>query len=181
MALATLAEVKQWLGMSVTTDDTLLTALIDRVSTGMQTHISRVLEAGEFTEISNGSGKASLAVKNPPIREVVSLLISGKVVVASVSADKSGYVSSDNFLYLRGDLCFTKGLQNIELTYWGGYEDIPSDIIQEVCRMVGFTYRQKTRIGESSKVLGGETVSYQLSMWTKETLAVLDRYKRVIY
>src|SRR5574340_1235085 len=49
MAYTTLADVKAYLGISVTTDDTLLTALIPRAQTAIETYTGRKFEATTAT------------------------------------------------------------------------------------------------------------------------------------
>ena len=55
---------------------------------------------------------------------------------------------------------FTRRAQNVVVTYTAGYDTVPPDIAQACIELVCQRYRERTRIGEVSKALGGgETVT----------------------
>ena len=61
------------------------------------------------------------------------------------------------------------------------YSYIPSDIEQACLEIVGERYRTRDRIGQKSKVLGGqETVSYDTSAMNPYVKTLLQPYKRII-
>ena len=59
------------------------------------------------------------------------------------------------------------------------YSYTPYDIEQAVIELIGYQYRAKTRIGENSKSIGGEVVSFSTKDMPATVQAVLDNYKRV--
>ena len=56
MDLTTLANTKQWLGISSDTDDDLLTRLITAASFFIETYLGRRLGSQDYAEVRDGTG-----------------------------------------------------------------------------------------------------------------------------
>ena len=65
------------------------------------------------------------------------------------------------------------------INYTAGFVTTPLSLEQAVLDIVAFKYREKGRIGESSKILNGETVAYFRDV-PPDALRVLDSYARVV-
>src|SRR5690606_576362 len=87
MALCTNTQVKDYLGVTGSTDDTLITALIARAQAMMERHCNRVFESAEYTEVPSG-GAATSRLRHTPVTEVAS------VSVRSASGDATALDSS---------------------------------------------------------------------------------------
>src|SRR5262249_6589951 len=72
-----------------------------------------------------------------------------------------GYTFTPTELALRGYV-FTRRPQNVAVTYTAaGYATTPPDIAQACIELVAQHYRERSRIGEVSKTVGGgETVTF---------------------
>jgi hypothetical protein len=178
--LTTVAAVKQWLGIKeATTDDTLLAALVSGVSRWIQKWLSRTIATGSYTETLNGNGKDALFLVNTPITAVSSVVVNGVAIPARTSVLGSGYTFDEDAIYLVG-YCFTKGVQNVQLGYTAGYTSTPEDLELATKKLVGMSYRERDRIGQSSKALQGEQTNFIVKDLPADVELILDRYKRVV-
>ena len=161
--LTTLAVVKGYLpGIDAldTQFDTLLERLITAVSAKFATEVGRPLATATTTEIFNGHGGQRLTPKRWPITAVTSLVVDGEAIAARASVGDSGYVIDDTTSLVLTGYYFSQGIQNVELTYTAGFTTIPSDVEQAVVKMVCLQFRDKDRIGQGSRSMQGESVSY---------------------
>jgi hypothetical protein len=87
--------------------------------------------------------------------------VSSTAMIAS-DASASGYVllKGDRLGLAGCDYAFTIGQQNITVAYTAGYTTTPADIDGGVAMRVAFEYRALAHMGQSSKGLGRETVTF---------------------
>ena len=170
-------DIKEWLGLTVNTDDVLLDRLIKAATALMNTIMSRNLLTASYSEWRDGPGGDSISVKNFPITAVAGVSVSGLVIPASPDPLNAGYVFSDKQIRLRGSN-FTRGIQNVSIQYTAGLATPPDDIAQACIDLVALKYRGRNWTGQSSKILQGETVSFRVEDVPKEVMAVLNQYQR---
>lgn len=169
--LTSLENVKGWMGIAGTADDTLLERLITACSSFIQNWINRTIASQEYTETRNGNGGRSLSFLNYPVTSVSSVLVDGREI--------SGYVFSPTQLMLNGS-CFTRGFQNVSITYMAGFATIPTDIEQACIELCALRYKERDRIGQMSKSIAGEVVSFSQKDMSEDIKTLLQQYKRVI-
>ncbi len=181
--LCALADVKAWLQTGQTafpdTDDTLLTRLITAASQFIQSWLNRQIAPADWQEVRDGTGGQRLAFANFPVTAVLSLSIDGLEIPPAPSGGGygSGYVFSPTELALRGYV-FTRRAQNVIVTYTAGYAATPPDIAQACIELVCQRYRERTRIGEVSRALGGsETVSFSQQDMSDDVKLLLSQYR----
>ena len=178
--LTTLANVKSWLNIQSNTDDALLSRMITSVSTYIQSWLNRSFSVASYTDTSNGNGVSSqLVLRNYPIVSVSSLTINGIIIPFSPDGIKPGYQYDGKAIYLIGYI-FQRGMRNIVVNYSAGYASVPAEIEQAVIELLSLRYRERSRIGENSKSIGGETVSYNIKDFPEGVKTILNNYKRVI-
>jgi hypothetical protein len=175
----TLATVKAWLGLTVTSDDTLLTALITRASALMDDIMSRTLLTASYTEWRDGPGGQFISTRNYPITAVAGVSVDGVAILPSPDALTAGYGFTPLQVFLR-DYKFTRGVQNVQLQYTAGLSAAPADVEQACIELVAFKYRGRNWIGQSSKILQGENVTFRTEDVPREVMATLKGYQRVI-
>lgn len=201
-ALTALEDVKAWLATGQAAfppaDDAMLTRLITACSASIETWIGRPIGVATWDEIRNGLGGGRMQLAVTPIVSIVSLSINGLAVQAAPPLGSQGVVSvgfggfpygyafSPNELIVRGSNAgFSRGHQNVLVRYTAGYAAVPSDIAQACIEMVVRKYRERTRIAERTRSLGGvETVTYETVMFGMQTIAsdiqaLLMQYRRV--
>jgi hypothetical protein len=186
--LTTLADVKAWLqtGQSAypPTDDALLTRLITAASQYIQTWLNRRIAQCDYIEVRDGTGGQRLQFCSFPVSAMLSLTIDGVTIPPAPPPSPStgltmGYVFSPTQLAIRG-YYFTRRPQNIVITYTAGYTTTPPEIAQACIELVALRYRERTRIGEVSKsVGGGETVTYAQKDMSLPIATLLQQYRAV--
>ncbi len=181
--LTTLAGVKSWLQTGQDafpdTDDALLVRLISAASQFIQSWLHRQIALGDWREIRDGTGGQRLAFANIPVAAVLSLSIDGLEIPPAPSDGGfgAGYVFNPTELALRGYV-FTRRAQNVIVTYTAGYAVTPPDIAQACIELVSQRYRERTRIGEVSRALGGgETVTYSQQDMSDDVKLLLSQYR----
>lgn len=181
--LTTLADVKAWLQTGQTafpaTDDALLTGLITAASQYIQTWLNRQISLADYLETRDGTGGQRLQFACFPVSAVQSLTIDDQVVPTAASSMAAGYTFSPTQLSLRG-YRFGCGAQNVVITYTAGYATTPPDVAQACIELVALRYRERTRIGEVSRSLGGaETVAYAQKDMSDAIKTLLQQYRLV--
>lgn len=184
--LTTLAAVRAWLSTGqqplTTIDDGLLAALITSESGWLQTWLGRDLAMQDWVEIRDGNGGPRLSFAAFPVSAVVSLSINGQPIPPAPPINQqgwtSGYVFTPTQLAVRGWV-FARGIQNVAITYTAGYLTPPAEIAQAATELVALRYKERTRIGEASKHIGAETVSYSQQAMPARVAALLARYQAV--
>ena len=184
--LTTLDDVRAWLRTGAnalpSTDDALLARLVTAASQFIQGWLKRQLVEADWLEVRDGTGGQRLRFANFPVSAVLSLTIDGLVVPPAPAGGGygAGYLFSPTELALCG-YAFTPRAQNVVVSYRAGYRTIPPDLAQACIELVAQRYRERTRIGEASKSLGGgETVSFSQKDMNDATRAILAQYRAVV-
>ncbi len=154
--LTSLANVKEYLGITVNDDDALLTNLIGRVSTMIQTYLSRHIVPVTLTEYHNGRATPFIKLDDKPLRSLTSIHESLDQIWDSTTIISNSEMLIDYdeaILCRKSGICFMLGFRNVRTIYDAGYLTIPSDIEQVAIELVGMKYVKKDRLGISSKTL----------------------------
>lgn len=133
--LVTEDEVSLFLDAAGQTAPGNLEGIITGVSAAVQQYLSRNLVSQPYSVVLNGEGGDRIFLPNSPITAVASLQIDGVAMAAAGGPTASGFVFNDNQVFLRGSR-FCRGVQNIGLTYTGGYVEIPADVRHAVCEAI---------------------------------------------
>lgn len=200
--LTTLADVKTWLqtapGQFPSSDDALLARLITAASQFIIEKLGRPVLAADYIEVRDGltglwgQGDArfqfavtpctavlSVVVDNIAIPPVPALTPGAPGLVTSLPYGfQAGYLFSPTQLVIRGYRVPCRA-QCVTMTYTAGYQTVPPDLAQACIELVALRYRERTRIGEVSKHLGGETVSYLQKDMSASTLSAIQCYRLV--
>lgn len=179
--LVTLANVKAWLNITSNNDDIVLLNLITAESAHIKNWLNRDILSQTYTDRRDGNGRTSMPFANEPVTAVSGLTVNGIVIPASPDNGvmQPGYGFDDTELWLSG-YSFVRGRRNVVMSYTAGYSTAPSDIAQACVELVAIRYRERDRIGHSSKSLGGETVSFTITDLPKSVELILQQYKKVV-
>jgi uncharacterized phiE125 gp8 family phage protein len=143
-ALTTVEKVKRLLHTSSTTDDDLITELINSCSAKIERLCNRQFLARAYTERMDGHDTHKLVVKHYPINEITAIYEvsgAGSEEETELIADTIyRYDSETGIIELIADVwtsafdtAFAAGFLNYEVQYNGGYATIPDDV-DMVCR-----------------------------------------------
>jgi hypothetical protein len=180
--LTTLANVKAYLSppLVTTADDALLSRLVTAASQFIQSWLNRTIATATYSETRNGAGGTRLFLRNRPVTAIASLTIDGVAIAPSSQPPTGdGYLFDDSSLYLIGH-CFTRGAQNVSVHYTAGFAATPPEIEQACIALVALRYKERDRIGQGSKNVGGETVSFQQKDMPADVATILDQYRNVV-
>ena len=176
--LCTLADVKEFLGLTVSTDDTLLTSLISAESEFIQNYLNRQLGIQQYTEQFSGIGKTRHKLRNYPCTAVTSVTIDGQAIPVTTSSNVAGYMAIEDNIVLFG-YAFSNGNYNCIVVYSAGaYPTL--DVTRACVELVATKYREKDRLGLASKGLAGETTSYVTAAMPKHVESILKNYKKYV-
>jgi hypothetical protein len=177
--LTTLAAVKAYVGVSVATDDAVLTALITAYSQFIRSYLNRDISVSAYSIYFDGRNNTVQMLPQWPIVSVTSLLINGVAIGPQAAFGQAGYRFDDNSIILD---CyrFTTGQSNVQVGWTAGYATIPTDIAQAVNELVGLRYANKDHQGWSTKMLAGESVSLITKSMPDSVMTILNNYRSVV-
>jgi hypothetical protein len=172
--LATLADVRSWLNFTATNtaNDGDLARLITACSLFMLRYMQRDIIQQTYTDTFNGNGGAVQVLRRGPVVRVKSVTVNGQPL------DTSTYVCDDFAVYLQRGT-FPRGLQNVVVSYVAGYDTVPVDLQQACIETVALRWRERDRIGQSSKGLQGETTTFSLVDFPPQVRTLMQTYQRV--
>lgn len=205
--LATLVDVKAWMqtapGLFPSGDDALISRLITAASQFIVERLGRPILSADYIEVRDGptglggQGDARFQFAVTPCTAVLSVVVDNLaippvptltpgapgIVTSLLPGLQGGYLFSPTQLIIRGYSVPCRA-QCVAMTYTAGYPVVPPDLAQACIELVALRYRERTRIGEVSKDLGGknrggETVSYLQKDMSASTLSAIQRYRRV--
>jgi hypothetical protein len=180
--LVSLARVKEFLpGVSASTaDDAVLQTLTVACSDWIRTYCERTLTLGQQTLTRRGHGGPILTLPQRPVVSVQSVSVAGIILPESLSPSASGWALVDDSIWLTG-FCFIRGSVVI-VRYTAGYDPtaIPDGLQQACVELVARRYKERTRIGETSKVIGADstTVAYDTGAMPEDVKMLLGPYRR---
>lgn len=178
-ALTSLANVKDWLGITDSASDTTLSRMVTSYSNSVANYINRDLGLQAYTENRDGKGGDTMVVTAFPLVTVTLVSVDDVVQLAQVGHGNPGYVFTDFRIILVGSV-FTPGRQNVVLSYTAGFAAIPPDIEQATIEWISDRFKSRDRIGVNSRSLAGETVAYNLTDIPDAVAKVLAPYRKVI-
>ena len=201
--LATLADVKAWLqtGQSAfpATDDALLTRLITAASQFIQTWLNRQIASQDWIEIRDGLGgplgpyDVRYQFAAFPVTAVNLVVVDGLTIppilasppapagvgVVSTLASQSGYFFTPTQFVIRGYVVPRKA-GCVTVQYTAGYVVTPPELAQACIELVALRYRERSRIGEVARAIGGgETVSYSQKDMSDSIKTLIQQYRIV--
>jgi len=201
--LTTLADVKAWLqtGQSTfpATDDALLTRLITAASQFIQTWLNRQIASQDWIEIRDGLGsilgprETRYQFATFPVSAVSLVVVDGitlppiplspsaqsYMVDRAAFAAQAGYLFTPTQLVIRG-YAVPRRAGCVTLQYTAGYAVTPPDLAQACIELVALRYRERSRIGEVSRAIGGgETVSYSQKDMSDSIKTLIQQYRIV--
>lgn len=179
--LITLDEVKPWLNIDLPNhnSDTLLSSLISAASGWVSNWINRDILSASYTVYLDGSGSNRQMLGDYPITAVSSLNINGVSIPSAVGFNDNGFRFDDKSIMLKG-YRFERGVSNIQISYTAGYATVPQDLKQVTIELVGYKFKEMTRIGLSQKNIAGEVTAFDMKDLKEHSKNLLNNYNKVI-
>jgi hypothetical protein len=192
--ICTLAEIKTYLEITDTTDDTLLTLIAEGVQGRFDRECNRTFLKGDYTETFDG-GAMWLLLDAYPVVSIASVSIGGTALASD------GYTLNakrGRLGYGDGDSRWPEQMQSIDVAYTGGYvaagdtpgtdeTAMPEALRRALLLQVGFDYRNRKTMGIAQVSSGGVSMqqgsqpSLALKMQTllPEVVSTLNTFRRM--
>jgi hypothetical protein len=131
-----------------------------------------------YTDRKNGEGTRGLSLDHTPVAGVTAVKVDGLTIDPQAATGEPGWVLLGNRVELVGHL-FGRGVGNVEIAYLAGFgASPPFDVEMAVVEMVADLYRKRDRIGQMSRSIGGESVTFQTLTLPNSVQSVIDLYRR---
>ncbi len=186
-ALTTVAKVKIYLSISVSTYDDFFEDLIDSLTDYIEKECGgrRFKDEGsDLTEIYDGDfdriGKNKIFLRNYPVNAFTDVSHrSGDFDNPTWNVFDAGteYVREDEngILHFLGSL--NPGRQNIRVRYQAGFTSIPNDLDLLCQKIVAREFKRRRSQGSKNENLGGATISWNEDL-PDDAVRMINSYKR---
>lgn len=189
--LFTVAEFKEAEGIRTAAHDAMLANLEAQVRAAVDRYCRRsILGVDGIVEDIDGDGTGEVVVGQPPIRVFTELRVddhddlSASTPVASTDyvVDKvAGIVKllpTASFLLLGGaSPLFPPGVQNVRVSYDGGFDPVPEDLKRAAIMLGGAWLVRRRKGGLQASTISGTTLSFQSSGIPAEVAEILRPYR----
>lgn len=181
-SLTTREAVKAYLGLTDTTHDDRLDALIESVSEAIELYCGRPFASVQRTELHDGGGGRSLVLRCRPVASVASLHDDpGRTYTAAtlIDADEYAVYPDEGVLTLTSGRRFIDGIRNVQVVYTAGYATIPPAIRQAANILVAHFHHRGAQGADAlaSENLGGYVVSYDTGEWPHQARGLLAEFR----
>jgi len=176
--LTTLASVKAYAGITVTTDDALISSMITAYSAWIRTFLNRDITSASYDIRRSGRGTFAMLLPQYPITAVSLLEVDGRTIPAQSAWGQPGYYFDDIQIALEG-YCFPRGFSNVHIQFTAGYATVPVDIAQAANELVALRYKLRANMEWSSKGLAGESVTLITKDMPSSVQTILRNWRAV--
>lgn len=177
-SLTTLTDVKSYLGISVTTWDTILSTLITQVSASIEDYCERTFGVTDYVDYYNGKRLVSiLQLRNYPVVTFTDIREDAARVFGSTSVIPTTNYAVDNAsgtIYFDG-WRLSYGIKSVKVTYSAGYSTLPPAVVLACHKLMGAAFNKRKDDGQAGASLGGVNFSYSAD-WTPDIHTLLDGY-----
>jgi hypothetical protein len=201
-AIVTLSQVKEYLGETGTTNDTLLTNWITRVTSILEAMLDQPVYSRVVTDYLDGQQSSNLYLKSGRIRSLYGssevLRLGSLQSRDTATATPADLVTDEDYIYLneRNDWCielldgnyFPYGQKNIRVKYYAGAgEKMLAEIQQVALEMIQMMWNESKQggdmLGKISKNMSQTGLSTNISLkdLTPEWQIIIDRWRRLPY
>jgi hypothetical protein len=180
MPLTTNTKVKQYLSITTSTDDTLITALCGYVQAFIESVCGiTVGEAEVENEMHNGDDYGKILVLNKAPVTSIEKLESRSGIGGTDWAEEN----SNDFELIPGQgkvefVYRLSGRQNIRVSYTAGMTSIPTDLEALATRLAAKEYNRRLSAGASQESLAEGSVSWS-NLLDEDDKKIISRNKRI--
>lgn len=174
--LTTLPNALAWINCQSDDGFGTIQRMITVVSTMIKNNISRQILSANYVTTLDGRGRTRIMLPNTPITAVSQVLMTyGPFASLSIpprTAGGAGYTFSTTCVYVDPPYMFEKGIQNVQISYTGGFTTVPPDIEQACLTWIRVIMEGQNYSAAVAKAKAGQTqldFSFILTALSKET------------
>ena len=169
MALITVDEAKDYLGLSGDTYNTLLTTLVDVATADLEREAGRHLATYARTEVLNGTGHELLWLAEPA-ESVTSVHMDSDQEWDDDSLEDSGDYLVDGCRIEKLDGVWSKAQRNVQVIYKAGYTTPTADLKHAAKIQTAYLYSRRAQAQKALDVVA----SHNVEGWSETFKAVVD-------
>jgi hypothetical protein len=184
--LISVKDVKDFLGITVTTDDDKLLANCKSAQDEAGVAVDYQLEGSTFTEILDSDGTDIIQLRNLPVKSITSIYQDfDRLYPASTLIADTDYAFNPKTGIVTGiAVGFSEGINNIKAIYLAGYNGLgataytalPDDLKQALVYLASALYLE----GKAGvNVFENQELIYRPSYMKKEAYKILGKYRRI--
>lgn len=184
-ALTTVSNVKDYLGINVTTFDSVLDLIVDGVNQGIENKLNQVFSSATYTneEYDILKDTTILVLKRAPVITFTQLQYKD----SPLNEDEDSWTTIDSDEYkvdlgsgiITWNSQFQKGKQRYRVTYTAGYATIPDDITLAATILSSSYFNNRKSQGVQSETLGQYSRTFVQDKFNWDSLGLghlLDKY-----
>jgi len=180
--LANLAELKSYLWITDSDEDTLLTALLWQADAFIKSYTGRDLEANDYAdELYSWKAEREFLLKQFPVNSLTSFKYNTGTLWTPVweAFDEDSYRLDEETwrIYLAFNL--VRGFQNIQVNYNAWFETVPADLNLAEIRLAAYYFNTRNADWIVSESVDGASVRYDVKKTPDDILAILENYKAI--
>lgn len=181
-SLVTLAQAKAYLGVTASTDDTIIGAILAGATAAMEARAGRHLVSTSRTEYMDGDGGRWLYLAEPA-ESITSIHVSSDQTWDATTLEAAADYALSDCQVDHLDEVWSTGRRNIRAIYAAGFATVPSDLVEACKRETARRYAHWQRAKEGKDNLEAETVEGWTRKWARDeeldpqVAAVCDRYQ----
>jgi len=179
--IATLAQFKQYLGITGTSQDTILQLLIDSSNSMINSYIGRIIEADDYIEYVNGNAQREILLQNYPVNTLTSIeknIWDLETPVWEI-VEPTWYKLSPKEWKIFLVYPLTRGFQNYKITYNAWYDPVPAELTLASLKIASKYYNTRTSDGVASESVNGDSISFETTEIPSDVLVILNNYRDI--
>lgn len=176
-AFTTVAAVKILLGLTVRTADGQLEGLVGGANQAFETYLQRDIFSASYSKVFNGTGTRTLMLPQYPVTAVSAVQIGAPNLTRRTLVENTDYVWTENAIELLAGV-FCRGVANVAVAWTAGFATCPADLTEKATKLAATRYKELDRLGQNSKSMAGEVVSFDIKDFPNDVRQVLESYRK---
>lgn len=179
--LATLNDVKLYLWITDTSEDTLLTSLLESADSMIKSYTSRDLEATDYTELKDWKWELQLILNNFPVNSISWFSYNTWTFATPVWENfiVDDYKAKFDEWIIVKPSWIPRWIENIKVIYNAWYTNIPKDLKQACIQVVAYYYQTKEANGVKSESVDWARIEFDVKDIPKDIFTIINKYKNV--
>lgn len=177
--IATLTQLKSYLNITWTEQDTILTLLLNAANQMIETYLWRTIEADDYVEFVDWNGQKKILLLNYPVNTLTKIEYNiwelDNPVRQEINPTSYKLSPKDWRIFLT--FLLRRWFQNYKIAYNWWYTDIPADLVLASLKLASKYYNTKTSDWISGESVNWDSLSFDVSQIPNDILIILNNYK----